>query len=534
MTMPAASSAASSSRGHLARTLLSPSTSLLRSTCPSATKRRIAVPVALIHTSSPRPLPRALNRPPVNPNAGSGPSSSSAIPWFLQDQEVLEVDAPPPRSTATPATASGEAEDISIDPDVASLPVPLTILHTHLFRGPVAGMLHRPDALSFTLNDTEGEDSDPWVVIPARSLLGSTSWCDWVVIVTVRENSGGAINAKVAEEVGEVLRRVRPPPMEGEGGGGSKKGVIASLDDLLGPGNERSPFGPKSEGRGAICATTPSDGFEEGDDQSDPKAYHQTPSWATHRSSLRSKFSESPLGTSSWRPLKILSRETQHGLRALNASDPSKWNSASLSEHFKVSPEAVRRILRADPSRWGGEGREAGEGARRLKDLVEGKGDGRTREQREMDEIERLREEIEASRRRSDEGVEEDIATIVGGGEEQLPPATTPTAPATVPAAAPTRSPINVRSLGKPRHPVRFEGLPSTSASSRKRQARQAAAPSAGGDNGSGGEWVLVDAGWCVVHVMTPKARKRYDVEGVWREAERERRRNGGVDLTAV
>ncbi len=41
----------------------------------------------------------------------------------------------------------------------------------------------------------------------------------------------------------------------------------------------------------------------------------------------------------------------------------------------------------------------------------------------------------------------------------------------------------------------------------------------AGGKKGDG-NWCLVDAEWCMVHVMTEQARFNYDIEGIWRELE--------------
>lgn len=60
-------------------------------------------------------------------------------------------------------------------------------------------------------------------------------------------------------------------------------------------------------------------------------------------------------------------------------------------------------------------------------------------------------------------------------------------------------------------HPVRFEGLVS-SADLAIGRARQKSVASRGS-----GDWCLVDAGWCVVHVMTAEARARYRMEDMWR-----------------
>jgi hypothetical protein len=66
-----------------------------------------------------------------------------------------------------------------------------------------------------------------------------------------------------------------------------------------------------------------------------------TPSrWAHHRASLKAKFPEG------WAPPHKLSRAAMDGLRALHAHDPDTFTTPVLSDKFRISPEAVRRILR--------------------------------------------------------------------------------------------------------------------------------------------------------------------------------------------
>jgi Neugrin len=67
-----------------------------------------------------------------------------------------------------------------------------------------------------------------------------------------------------------------------------------------------------------------------------------TPSrWSQHRASLKAKF---PQG---WAPPHKLSRAAMDGLRALHAHDPDTFTTPVLADKFRISPEAVRRILRA-------------------------------------------------------------------------------------------------------------------------------------------------------------------------------------------
>jgi hypothetical protein len=59
---------------------------------------------------------------------------------------------------------------------------------------------------------------------------------------------------------------------------------------------------------------------------------------------LRKKF-----GSESWNPRKKLSPDTIDGIRALHELYPEKYPTPVLAEKFKVSPEAIRRILK---SKW--------------------------------------------------------------------------------------------------------------------------------------------------------------------------------------
>jgi len=77
-----------------------------------------------------------------------------------------------------------------------------------------------------------------------------------------------------------------------------------------------------------------------------PKAYRKNDAepWQTQKEALKDKF-----GDAGWNPRKKLSPDTMEGIRALHAENPDKYSTPMLAEHFKVSPEAVRRILK---SKW--------------------------------------------------------------------------------------------------------------------------------------------------------------------------------------
>lgn len=100
--------------------------------------------------------------------------------------------------------------------------------------------------------------------------------------------------------------------------------------------------------------------------------------WKEHRKVMRKDFPEG------WMPPHKLSREAMEGLRQLHQFDSEKFNTPMLAEKFRISPEAVRRILKSkwEPSR-----------DKRMK-LAE-----KEREQRaEFIKLNRLKERIEARR----------------------------------------------------------------------------------------------------------------------------------------
>lgn len=65
--------------------------------------------------------------------------------------------------------------------------------------------------------------------------------------------------------------------------------------------------------------------------------------WAVQKQALQKKFKEG------WAPPKRLSPDAIEGVRELHRQDPQKFSTPVLAEHFKVSPEAIRRILK---SKW--------------------------------------------------------------------------------------------------------------------------------------------------------------------------------------
>ena len=55
------------------------------------------------------------------------------------------------------------------------------------------------------------------------------------------------------------------------------------------------------------------------------------------------------LGGEAWNPRKKLSPDTMEGIRHLHQTQPDKFTTPILAEHFKVSKDAIRRILK---SKW--------------------------------------------------------------------------------------------------------------------------------------------------------------------------------------
>lgn len=73
-----------------------------------------------------------------------------------------------------------------------------------------------------------------------------------------------------------------------------------------------------------------------------------TPSeYARHRQTMKQSFPDG------WNPPRKLSREAMDGLRELYRYDPEAFATPVLAEKFRISPEAVRRILKGkwEPSK---------------------------------------------------------------------------------------------------------------------------------------------------------------------------------------
>ncbi|KAJ5112680.1 hypothetical protein N7532_000725 [Penicillium argentinense] len=74
-----------------------------------------------------------------------------------------------------------------------------------------------------------------------------------------------------------------------------------------------------------------------------PKKPRKPEPWEIQKDALEKKF---PTG---WNPAKKLSPDALDGIRHLHATAPDQFTTAVLADEFKVSPEAIRRILK---SKW--------------------------------------------------------------------------------------------------------------------------------------------------------------------------------------
>lgn len=193
-----------------------------------------------------------------------------------------------------------------------------------------------------------------------------------------------------------------------------------------------------------------------------------------------------------WRPSKTLSPAAQDALRALHRSSPEEFTPARLASAFKISRESVRRILRA------GKRIDRGDATWRQ--------DARVQERQEKRVQERMNE-----RRQQKSAEEGEIIEMLRKQVQQSTEDASKAVPqkSSLQAASKSSKPAKVQL-------VRYEGLVSDASGPSTSTARQRRGGSAASHGD--GDWCMVDAEWCVVHVMTSTARKMYDIEGLWED----------------
>ncbi|KAF2873102.1 hypothetical protein BDV95DRAFT_490561 [Massariosphaeria phaeospora] len=64
--------------------------------------------------------------------------------------------------------------------------------------------------------------------------------------------------------------------------------------------------------------------------------------WQIQKAALKEK-----LGGAAWSPRKKLSPDTMEGIRHLHQTQPERFTTPVLAQHFQVSPDAIRRILKS-------------------------------------------------------------------------------------------------------------------------------------------------------------------------------------------
>lgn len=74
------------------------------------------------------------------------------------------------------------------------------------------------------------------------------------------------------------------------------------------------------------------------------KIEKERPAWQVEKEAVKRK-----LNGEAWNPRKKLSPDTMEGIRHLHQTQPTRFTTPILAQHFQVSPEAIKRILK---SKW--------------------------------------------------------------------------------------------------------------------------------------------------------------------------------------
>ncbi|SNX87025.1 related to Asparaginyl-tRNA synthetase [Melanopsichium pennsylvanicum] len=453
----------------------------------SAQSRTAVVPSSL-HTSkrlltlsTTRALPRQLPPRPIQEeqhdqaSITTAPTKSSnisdelsgtdpSIPWFLQTETIDAPTDPSSEAATAPALdTTSQTHNFSYIPATPKVEEPKAVseLKSHLLTGPSSNLVARPSE--------EDDQLTPITLIHPASLSKDPSadvygTNDWIIVVQVKSSAAGSVR-RVALDIGRFLKHTRPPALESE----------LDLDDFLGPG----PSAPRYQKQTPPKPTTPAAlPRPKGMSRIEHELGKSLTDWAVHRIALKKKFPDG------WRPPKILSREAQEGIRLLHSSDPEQFDVIELSARFRISSESVRRILRS--GKWAVSGEVRSRQDRRAAERAA------ERENAELAEIRRLQEDqSELVDQGESPAIEEDYAVAAFDEMEEDP---TPGI-----------------------QPVRYEGLVMSASDASSLGVTNRS--KAGGKKGDG-NWCLVDADWCMVHVMTEQARFNYDIEGIWRELE--------------
>ncbi|KAL1629820.1 Required for respiratory growth protein 9 mitochondrial [Neofusicoccum ribis] len=170
-----------------------------------------------------------------------------------------------------------------------------------------------------------GADPDP---AELRKELGLASEAEDDVQSRLWELTGGLSGAKPYPSKEEKMRKKRERRANETPGKTEKsEGVGKQIADLVAQGGV-SRVRNKSHDAGKKAKKSSKD---------------RTP-WVVQKEALKEKFSGEH-----WNPRKKLSPDAMEGIRSLHRSDPRMYSTPVLANEFKISPDAVRRILK---SKW--------------------------------------------------------------------------------------------------------------------------------------------------------------------------------------
>jgi len=167
------------------------------------------------------------------------------------------------------------------------------------------------------------------------------------------DSSSAHMTAREGKRLGRKQRRLAAgkwkPSAQAET---NIENVLGKIDAMDGPSIR--PKKAKSTVKAKTAGMKPREKAKAGRVDSKTKEAKKTPSyvsdrpkketWKVQKAALSTKF-----GETGWQPRKRLSPDTLEGIRALHKSDPAAYSTAMLAEHFKITPEAIRRVLK---SKW--------------------------------------------------------------------------------------------------------------------------------------------------------------------------------------
>lgn len=214
-----------------------------------------------------------------------------------------------------------------------------------------------------------------------------------------------------------------------------------------------------------------------------------------------------------WRPTRMLSRQTQDGMRMLHKADPEMFTVQQLAQAFHVSEIAVRKILR---SKWRPSPEEAQKQERRRLNRAKLHREAGPEAHRLV--LQRLQAALVKQRNMPLSADSSLLGDALTSGYdvhtknlvESIRQHSRRDAMNKVHARSAKSPPSTCSREPKPMQHVEFHGL-------EQRGDKQSAvfAPPTGGQSPHG-SWAMVDASWCQVHIVAPNMRPRLVDEQQW------------------